>query len=194
MAAPDLGIPARKAALREQILAARASRTEAERAAAGRGISAQAVDRLSTSAVVAAYLAFGSEPPTGELIAGLVAAGVEVVVPVVAGERLDWARSDPVDVAVTGALGIPEPAGPRLGVDYLAHVTAVLVPALAADRSGNRLGRGRGFYDRALADACAPLIAVVYDDELLDAVPVEAHDAPVSAILTPSGWMDVSGR
>ena len=70
----------------------------------------------------------------------------------------------------------------------MADVELVVVPALAVDRRGNRLGRGAGFYDRALAGSRpATVVAVIYDDELLDTVPAEAHDVPVHAVLTPAG-------
>ena len=63
----------------------------------------------------------------------------------------------------------------------------VLVPALAVDRNGVRLGRGRGFYDRSLPnrDRRARLIAVVRDEELVDELPAEPHDVPMTHALTP---------
>jgi 5-formyltetrahydrofolate cyclo-ligase len=70
-----------------------------------------------------------------------------------------------------------------------------LVPALAVDRAGVRLGRGAGFYDRALplADPAARLIAVVRDDELVDALPAEPHDVPMTHALTPSSGLVTLG-
>lgn len=192
--ADDPHAPERKVALRAEVLAARSRRSESQRVAAAAQLARRAVAHLATPRVVAAYLSFGTEPPTGELIASLVERGIEVAVPVVDGEELDWVHFDPGDTATAGPLGMPEPAGPRLGVDYVAGVDAVLVPALAADMQGNRLGRGRGYYDRALASMSSLTVAVVYDDELLDAVPIEPHDRPVSAVLTPSAWFDVAGR
>ena len=90
---------------------------------------------------------------------------------------------------MTGRFGLLEPAGPRLGPGALAAADVVVVPALAVDRRGARLGRGRGYYDRALAHARpgAVLVAVVFDDELVDALPAEPHDRRVSAVVTPSG-------
>ena len=69
----------------------------------------------------------------------------------------------------------------------MADATVVLVPALAVDRSGVRLGRGAGFYDRslALADPAARLVAVVRDDELVDAIPSGPHDVQMTHALTP---------
>ena len=70
----------------------------------------------------------------------------------------------------------------------MARADAVLVPALAVDRAGNRLGRGGGGCDRALARVgpLMPLIALVYDGELLDHVPAEPHDVPVRAAVSPA--------
>jgi 5-formyltetrahydrofolate cyclo-ligase len=83
-----------------------------------------------------------------------------------------------------------EPVGPRLGVDAIAAADVVLVPALAVARDGVRLGKGGGSYDRALARARtgALVVALLWDGELHDAgdLPVEPHDRPVDAVVTPS--------
>jgi 5,10-methenyltetrahydrofolate synthetase len=67
----------------------------------------------------------------------------------------------------------------------------VLVPALAVDRGGVRLGRGRGFYDRSLCgrDPQASLVAIVRDSELLDEIPAGPHDVPMTHALTPRGGL-----
>ena len=88
---------------------------------------------------------------------------------------------------VPAPFGLREPQEPWLPADAVADATAVLVPALAVDRAGARLGRGAGYYDRTLplADPAARLIAVVRDDELVDEVPAEAHDVAMTHALTP---------
>ena len=82
-----------------------------------------------------------------------------------------------------------EPSGPRLGPEAVASAGLVLVPALAVDRSGMRLGQGGGSYDRALArvPAGVPLAVLLYDGELVDDVPSEPHDRPVTLVVLPSG-------
>ena len=80
-----------------------------------------------------------------------------------------------------------QPSEPRRGSGAVARADAVLVPALAVDRAGNRLGRGGGSFDRALARVgpLIPLIALLYDDELVEQVPTAPHDIPVRAAVTP---------
>jgi 5-formyltetrahydrofolate cyclo-ligase len=78
-----------------------------------------------------------------------------------------------------------------LGPEALAEADLVLIPALAVDRSGTRLGQGGGWYDRVLGFVTSetPILAVVFSDEILpaDTLPREPHDLPVSGALTPNG-------
>lgn len=186
---------AEKRALRTRLLAARAARTAADRSAAGAAL-AVAASQLGSPALAAGFLAVGSEPPTAALLAALAASGTRLIVPLLrGGGELDWAPYRPGDVARPGPRGTLQPAADPLGIDTVGAAELVLVPALAVDRRGRRLGRGAGYYDRTLARLRAGppsqvirlTCAVVYDDEVLDAVPLEAHDQPVDAVLTPSG-------
>jgi 5-formyltetrahydrofolate cyclo-ligase len=79
--------------------------------------------------------------------------------------------------------------GPRLGAAAVGTADVVIVPALAVSRDGQRLGRGGGYYDRALllARPDAVVVAVVFDEELVDELPTEAHDRRVAVVVTPSG-------
>lgn len=147
-----------------------------------------AVPVVARARRVACYLSMPSEPGTGPLISGLLDRGVEVVVPIsLPGHVLDWVAYDPASPSVTGPLGIPEPAGVRLGAGALESCGVVIVPALAVDHTGHRLGRGAGYYDRALVGVRAPLCAVVFTHELLPEVPHEPHDIPVHMAVTPDG-------
>ena len=95
---------------------------------------------------------------------------------------------------VDGPLGLREPAGPRLGPDAVADADVVLVPALAVDHAGTRLGRGGGYYDRALArvPAGVPVVALLHDGELVDALPADPWDRPVTAAVLPAtGWVQL---
>lgn len=142
---------------------------------------------------VCAYVPFGSEPGSLALLDVLREAGARVllpVVPAVAGP-LDWAPYEGVSSLVPGRLrGILEPSGPRLGLSGVARANRILLPALAVDHSGVRLGRGAGYYDRSLAfPAKAEFIAVVRDEELVDQLPAEPHDVRMQAVLTPGGGL-----
>jgi 5-formyltetrahydrofolate cyclo-ligase len=164
--------------------------TPAERAEAADAIAAHV---LATPVVVrarrvACYLSMPTEPGTGPLVAGLLDRGVEVVVPLsLEDHTLDWVAYDPAAPLATTSLGIPEPDGVRLGPQALESCGVVIVPALAVDHAGHRLGRGAGYYDRALAGVRAPLCALVFTHELVPEVPHEPHDVPVQMAATPDG-------
>jgi 5-formyltetrahydrofolate cyclo-ligase len=80
-----------------------------------------------------------------------------------------------------------------VGSDAIGTASLVLVPAFAVDLTGNRLGRGGGSYDRALArvPAAVPVAALLYAGEILDHVPADEWDRPVSDAVTPDGWHEL---
>ncbi|MFE5708944.1 5-formyltetrahydrofolate cyclo-ligase [Rhodococcus koreensis] len=141
---------------------------------------------------VAAYVPMDSEPGSVAMLDALVDAGVQVLLPfTVVNSPLSWALyTGPADLS-PAAFGLREPTGPDLGPGGLARADAIIVPALAVDCRGVRLGRGAGYYDRSLAmvDGDVPLIAVVNDAELVDALPDEPHDIRMTHALTPSGGL-----
>lgn len=83
-----------------------------------------------------------------------------------------------------GKYGLPEPVGPRLGPEAIADAAVVIVPGVAADQTGMRMGRGAGYYDRSLAHATGAVAAILHPNEVVDAVPHDAHDLPVDAVIT----------
>lgn len=178
-----------KAALRLSVLERRARRSESERDSAAQAIAAHlAGAAFAQASTVAAYLSMGSEPGTGPLINLLLTRGTEVIVPVTASDGgLDWVRYEPDAPLTRSPLGVPEPDGPRLGADALAGAGLVIAPALAVDHAGWRLGRGAGYFDRALAHARGPICALVHADELVPVVPHEPHDVPVQLVVTEAG-------
>jgi 5-formyltetrahydrofolate cyclo-ligase len=112
---------------------------------------------------------------------------------VVVADGLDWARYDGQDGLAAGALGTRAPSAPPLGPGGLATVEAVLVPALAVDHDGVRLGRGGGYYDRALASVPAgvPLAALLHDGELVRRLPADPWDRNVTSAVEPAiGWTE----
>jgi len=142
---------------------------------------------------VAAYLSIGSEPATLQLVAWLAANGVRVLLPVLShpiGGRLErpaWAPYEGPDRLWTGALSILEPTGQPLPSEQLPEAELIICPGLAANRLGDRLGRGGGWYDRALVHASqsAPIWVVLNSDEVLDIIPVQSWDRRVDVIITP---------
>ncbi|MGH3195031.1 MAG: 5-formyltetrahydrofolate cyclo-ligase [Streptosporangiaceae bacterium] len=184
------GITEEKAVLRARLLAARARLSAGQRTEASRAIRDALLSRpeVQMAGTIAAYYSVGAEPDTRGLVYALWKRGSYVLLPVLRADGdLDWASYEGPDSLVPGPRGLREPAEPPRGVDAVARADAVLVPALAVDRHGNRLGRGGGSYDRALARVgpLIPLIALVYDDELIDHVPAEEHDVPVRAAVSP---------
>jgi 5-formyltetrahydrofolate cyclo-ligase len=188
----------RKAELRAQVLARRSALPADQRAAAGTLIrdAVLAEPQVQMAGTIAAYYSIGAEPGTHGLVFALWKRGSYVLLPVLRPDGdLDWASYEGPDSMVPGPRGLLEPGEPPRGVDAVARADAVLVPALAVDGAGRRLGRGGGSYDRALARVgpLVPLIALVYDDELVEHVPAESHDIPVRATVSPRAGMTVMG-
>ncbi len=150
---------------------------------------------VSAARCASVYLSRRHEPATMPFIEQLHHDGVRVLVPLLGdGLQRGWADFVSADDAVERAPGRPpEPSGQFLPQDALRHADVIVVPALGVDSTGTRLGQGGGWYDRALTDAHpdAAVIALVFDDEYHDArtrpLPREAHDLPVSIVVTPSG-------
>lgn len=185
------GPRAAKAALRARLLKARAQRPEPERAAAGRLIRDHvlAMPEAQMTGTVAAYFSVGAEPDTRGLVYALWKRGTYVILPLLRPDGdLDWASYEGPDSLAPGPRGLLEPTEPQRGVDAIARAGLVLVPALAVDAHGNRLGRGGGSFDRALARVGpqVPVIAVLHDGELVEHVPAEPHDRPVGRAVLPS--------
>jgi 5-formyltetrahydrofolate cyclo-ligase len=183
---------AAKTALRDQVLAARKRRPLGAAADFAAGVARVATGwaALRDAATVAAYVSVGSEPGTGLLLDALVAAGKRVLLPVLMQDNdLDWAVYDGPASIMKAARGLYEPTGARLGVEAVRTADMVLVPGLAVSPEGDRLGRGGGSYDRALArvPAGTPVAVVLYDDEVGLAVPSDPHDVRVGFALTGSG-------
>jgi 5-formyltetrahydrofolate cyclo-ligase len=179
-----------KAALRTQLLTARRAMPSGVRASAASRLQEALVALLTAAepATVAGYVPFGTEPGGPDLpavMAGALPPGGRLLLPVLRDDLgLDWAIhrvGEPVDWR--------SPSGQRLGIAAIGEAALVVAPALAVDRTGIRLGRGGGSYDRALALASprARVVALLYDGELLaEPLPAEPHDRRVSAVITPS--------
>ncbi|MFD5421501.1 5-formyltetrahydrofolate cyclo-ligase [Streptomyces sp. NPDC127069] len=191
--------PPEKAALRRELLAARRSLSPESRRTAASALarSALALPELAGARTVAAYVSVGAEPGTRELLDALRDAGKRVLLPLLLPDNdLDWAAYEGpgslAEAAHPGKMRLLEPSGPPLGPQAVTGADAVLLPGLAVDRRGMRLGRGGGSYDRVLArleraGAHPALVVLLYDEEVVARVPEEPHDHPVQAVATPSG-------
>jgi 5-formyltetrahydrofolate cyclo-ligase len=187
-----------KAAWRRRIRAARHARHPDVRARHAALLTDAALELAGgIGGPICAHLPVGVEPWSASGVDALRTAGHEVLLPVVAdrAEPLDWARFDGPDALVAGPFGLWEPAGVRLGQHAVRRARLVLLPALAADRRGVRLGQGGGFYDRTLplVDPDVPLVVVLDDGELVDTLPAEPHDRRVTAALLPESGVTMLG-
>jgi 5-formyltetrahydrofolate cyclo-ligase len=185
------GVAGEKAALRQRLVAGRARLTADQRAAAGRALRDVVLElpQAQMAGTIAAYYSLASEPDTHSLVYALWKRGGYVLLPLLRPDAdLDWASYEGPDSLRPGPRGIAEPGEPARGLDAVARADLVLVPALAVDRGGIRLGRGGGSYDRALARVGpgVPTIALVYDGELLDKIPADDHDQRVRLVARPS--------
>jgi 5-formyltetrahydrofolate cyclo-ligase len=189
-----------KAELRGAMSAARRLLSADQRRADADARSGHLPSFVRAGQTVCAYVPVGSEPGSPAMLDVLAGLG-RVLLPVAREDesgvplQLQWGAYR-VGGLVDARFGLREPEPPWLGVDAIAAAAVILVPALAVDRTGVRLGRGAGFYDRSLglADPAAMLVAVVRDDELVDRLPGEDHDVPVTHALTPGRGLVPLGR
>lgn len=184
-------LAAAKAALRARLLAARARLTPEQRASGGRALrdAILALPETQMAGTVAAYYSLASEPGTHALVFALWKRGSYVLLPVLRPDLdLDWASYEGPDSLRPGPRGLTEPTEPPRGADAVSRADLVIVPALAVDRRGVRLGRGGGSYDRALARVGreVPTVSLLYDNELLDEVPAGPHDQRVRLVAQPT--------
>ena len=180
----------RKAELRARVLARRSALPAEQRAQAGRAIRDALLDRpeVQMAGTIAAYYSIGAEPDTRGLVYALWKRGSYVLLPLLRPDGdLDWASYEGPDSLAPGPRGLLEPTEPPRGVTAITSADLVIVPAVAVDRTGSRLGRGGGSFDRALAKVgrAVPIVALLYDGELVDRVPVGGHDVPVRAAALP---------
>lgn len=182
-----------KAALRRQIIAAREALPPADRAAASAAICARvtALECWRAARTLMLFASFGAEVDTRPLITAALREGRRLVLPRVNRERraLDLFRiTDPATDLAPGVWGIPEPQPDRCAPAAIADLDCLILPGVAFDRQGGRLGYGGGFYDRIL-EALSPTqraatIAVAFELQLVTQVPCEPHDLTVAHLCT----------
>ena len=179
-----------KGTLRRRQVAARTAMPDSIRNESGRLIRDHVLEmpQVTSAGTIAAYYSVGTEPDTRGLVFALWKRGSYVVLPVLLPDGdLDWASYEGPESLAPGPRGVLQPVEPTRGTGTVARADVVLVPALAVDVHGRRLGRGGGSYDRALARVGpqVPTIALLYDSELLPSVPAEEHDQAVRAVARP---------
>lgn len=179
----------RKRALRAELRGRRRIRTATEREEADAALTAQ-LTRLTGqlgARSLSAYLSTPDEPGTRDFLHWADEQGIRVLLPISREDGLlDWAPYDGADEDLD-ILGMPTPTSELLGPIAINDVDLILVPAACIARDGMRLGWGRGYFDKTLGsmEGGPPVYAVIYDDELIDAVPTEAHDMPVDGVVMP---------
>ncbi|MFJ2217420.1 5-formyltetrahydrofolate cyclo-ligase [Streptomyces sp. NPDC101062] len=184
-----------KSVLRSELLAARGLLSSEDVRKAAQVLSRRALDlpELAHARTVAAYVSVGREPGTRALLDALRARSVRVLLPVLMADNdLDWAPYEGAERLVRAGRGLLEPDGTRQGPEAVLAAETVLLPGLAVDGRGMRLGRGGGSYDRVLsrlarAGATPALVVLLYANEVVARVPEEPHDHPVQAVVTPEG-------
>ena len=189
-----------KADLRASVLRRRNALPEGERASSSGHILTEVLGLPSyeRSGVVLAYASFGSEPTTDGFLRRVLEDGKVLLLPKVGRDGLELYEVRDVgrDLA-PGTWGIREPVPNRCASANPEEVDFALVPGVAFDRGGRRLGYGGGFYDRLLKDGLlgsTPLVSAAFEVQIVDEVPVASHDVPVDAVVTENGLYTRKGR
>jgi len=177
-----------KQKLRAQIQAQRANRQQPELIVAGKGIASHDWENLASGENFACYSSWGNEPSTDDLRKRLTQLGKQVFLPIIKSDtQMLWGLDKPP--YTENKFGISEP---DISNFNLRTASAIILPALCVDVSGIRLGRGAGYFDRALAtvpsfEKGGPIrIALLFDEEFLPEVPSDEHDELVDLVVTPT--------
>lgn len=187
-----------KRALRTDLRARRNAMSGAERGELAVKLGRQ-LKRLVTergARRISCFLSTPTEPDVRPFLQWASENQIEVLFPVTREDGLlDWTVGER-GTELVGVYGMPEPAGELLGPMAVGSVDLMLIPAAAVDRSGYRLGWGRGFYDRTLGSMqhAPPVFAVLFDHEILESVPRDLHDQPVDGVVTPNTTLTLPKR
>ncbi len=183
--------------LRELMLRARREMSPEEASREDAALVAHATAYIRSLAAsettIATYAPMAREPGGRMFLDALHTQASALLLPVSGPDgQMEWACYQGDLSLQPGQLGIPEPTGPRLGPDALAECDIVFVPALGVSPEGYRLGKGGGYYDRALARLSGEghhprTVVLLYNGEIRSDIPVEDHDIPVDMVITPTG-------
>lgn len=186
-----------KRALRAELRERRGLLSDSQRATAASGVCAQldALLEAHDARSISCFLSTTTEPGTHVFVRSAVERGIRVLLPITRADGLlDWAVASESDALREGLFGIPEPTGAILGPIAVNDVDLMIIPAAAVDHAGVRLGWGRGYFDKTIGsmENCPPVYAVIYDSEILDHLPREVHDQPVTGVVTPTRTLTLS--
>jgi 5-formyltetrahydrofolate cyclo-ligase len=148
------------------------------------------MEEFRRAQVVMAYCGFGSEVDTAPLLREIVARGKRLLLPKVnrAARALDvYEVRDLEKDLVIGGWGIREPEPERCEAVRTGDVELVIVPGVAFDRSGGRIGYGKGYYDGLLAGCRAVTVGAAFEVQVFERVPMEAHDVRIGRVVTEAG-------
>ena len=180
-----------KRALRAELRERRRLTTSRERETAAATLTTHLIElatRLDASSV-SAYLSTPEEPGTRDFLHWALENAITVYLPISREDGLlDWATFDGTDEELD-LLGMPTPSSELLGPIAINDVDLILVPAAAIDKTGMRMGWGRGYFDKTLGsmERRPPVYAVIFESEFVDTVPSEVHDQRVDGVVTPLG-------
>lgn len=182
---------AEKRALRAEIRERRQHISDAQRDLSSEQLTTQLDELVARydARTVSCYLSTPAEPGTRAFINAAMERGIRVLLPVTRADGLlDWTIGTPDGDEFEGLLGLAEPEGELLGPMAVDTADLLIIPAAAVGADGTRLGWGRGYFDKTLGSMqkCPPVYAVVFDSEVRDDVPREAHDEPVTGAVTPT--------
>jgi 5-formyltetrahydrofolate cyclo-ligase len=183
-----------KRALRAELRQRRRNLTSSERESATKRLSANLIEltqRLGARSL-AAYLPASDEPNIRPFLDWAEEHKIRLLLPISRDDGLlDWAVLSGTEAR--GINGMPEPVGELLGPIAINDVDLIIAPAASVDRTGMRMGWGRGYFDRMLGsmEKCPPVYAVVFDSEFVERLPSELHDRRVNGVVTPSGIVNL---
>lgn len=174
-----------KASLRRQMRQAKASLTPEQKSAESSAVwhHVEATTAFAEAQHILLYHSLPDELSTHQVLDRWVELGKTIYLPVVIGDDL-VVRRYTREAMQQGEFNIMEPTGSDVDTDVL---QLIIVPGVAFDSTGNRLGRGKGYYDRLLSRTSATCIGVCYNCQLLPSIPAEAHDKVMHYIITPEG-------
>ena len=144
--------------------------------------------------VIHIFIAKPDEPDTRQIIENCWISGKRVAVPLVLPNSFNLIHSEikSFDRLIFGMYGIQEPSPENRIIMTPEMFDMVIIPGIAFDRKGGRLGQGKGYYDRFLEATSAFRLALAFDCQLIKAVPTESHDVPMNAILSESGIIQIN--